>query len=356
MVSASGKDIPIPREMTAAVVRDGRIGLRTMPLPDPSPGEALLRIRMSGICGTDLELLRGYQEFSGVPGHELVAEVVRAPGREDLEGERAVADINCGCGTCRDCLCGNTTHCPERTVIGIRGRQGAFADYLSLPLANLHRVPRDLPDRAAVFAEPLAAALRVSQQMHITAPMRAAVLGDGKMGLLSAMALRHLNPDILLLGRHKEKLELFERIGGRTLHTDRDGDSDPPGETPESAFDLVVEATGNPEGIEQASRMCRPRGTIVLKTTAHRSASFPFSRIVVREQHILGSRCGDLDLALHFLGQGLVDPEPLIEAVLPWPKIEEALNRSAARGSRKVLLDHLGTKREEACPGEGHGG
>ncbi|MCF8085957.1 MAG: alcohol dehydrogenase catalytic domain-containing protein [Desulfohalobiaceae bacterium] len=297
---------------------------------------------MSGICGTDLELLHGYQDFSGVPGHEFVADIARAPGREDLEGKRAVADINCGCGECAECLCRGQAHCPNRSVIGIRGRQGAFAEYLTAPVANLHLLPGEMPDRVAVFAEPLAAALRITQQIHITAAMRIAVLGDGKLGLLTALALRHMNPDILLMGRHREKLEIFQRAGGRILQTGQEEGSAPTAGEDGTGYDLVVEATGNPAGIEQAACMCRPRGTIVLKTTAQRSSSFPFSRIAVQEQRIIGSRCGDLDLALHYLQYGLVDPQPLIETVLPWTEIHRAMELGAARGSRKVLLDHLG--------------
>jgi len=330
------------QEMQAALFRGGRIELSAMSAPEPTQGEALLRPRMSGICGTDLELLRGYQEFSGVPGHEFVADIVRAPGREDLEGHRAVADINCGCGECPECLCRGQSHCPDRSVIGIRGRQGAFAEYLTVPVENLHNLPEGMPDRLAVFAEPLAAALRITQQIHVTAAMRIAVLGDGKLGLLTAMALLPVNPDILLIGRHPEKLKIFERVGGKTLQVGRTGENAPPGEADGSAYDLVVEATGNPEDIEQAARMCRPRGTIVLKTTARRSASFPFAHIAVHEQRIIGSRCGNLDLALHYLQYGLVDPEPLIETVLPWTEITRGVEIAAERGSKKVLLDHLG--------------
>ncbi|MEF8824043.1 MAG: alcohol dehydrogenase catalytic domain-containing protein [Desulfohalobiaceae bacterium] len=330
------------QEMQAVLFHNCRIEHRAVPVPEPEQGEALLRPRMSGICGTDLELLHGYQDFSGVPGHEFVADILRAPGREDLEGQRAVADINCGCGDCPECLCRGQSHCPHRSVIGIRGRQGAFAEYLTAPVHNLHILPKDMPDRLAVFAEPLAAALRITQQIHITASMRITVLGDGKLGLLTAMALRHTNPDILLIGRHRDKLELFERVGGKTQQIGRDGDDALPEETHATGFELVVEATGNPEGIEQAARMCQPMGTIVLKTTARSSACFPFAGLAVQEQRIIGSRCGDLDLSLHYLRYGLVDPGPLIETVLPWTDITRGTEIAAERGSKKVLLDHLG--------------
>jgi threonine dehydrogenase-like Zn-dependent dehydrogenase len=239
-------------------------------------------------------------------------------------------------------------------VIGIRGRQGAFAEYLTAPVANLHLVPRGMPDRTAVFAEPLAAALRVTQQLHLTATMRIAVLGDGKLGLLTALGLRHTNPEITLVGKHREKLEIFERVGGRTLQTG--GDGDVPGDKDTGGFHLVVEATGSPAGIEQAARMCLPRGTVALKTTAQGSTSFPFSLLAVREQRIVGSRCGDLDLALHYLRYGLVDPAPLIETVISWREIHSALERAATRGSGKILLGHLGQADPTDGPGNAHGG
>ena len=343
MSESSPPSVSPSREMLAAFFRGGRIELCRVQTPRPESGEALVRTRMSGICQTDHELLRGYQNFSGVPGHEFVADVVEAPGRKDLEGRRIVADINCGCGKCPYCRAGKENHCPYRKVIGIRGKQGAFADFLTVPVANLHPLPEKLPDSRAIFAEPLAAALRITQQTHITATMRIAVLGDGKMGLLTAMSLFHVCPAVLLIGRHGEKLEIFERIGGRTLLVGAGEDTALLGNN-QPGFHLVVEATGNPEGIEQATRLCRPQGTVVLKTTAERPTSFPFSRLAVQEQRILGSRCGDLDLALHYLWYGLVDPDPLIETILPWTELPRAMDRSAARGSKKVLLDHLGQK------------
>ena len=343
------------REMNAAFFRDGRIELCRTQTPRPQSGEALLRTRMSGICQTDHELLRGYQGFSGVPGHEFVADVVEAPGRRELEGGRVVADINCGCGECPYCLGGMENYCPSRRVIGIREKQGAFADFLTAPAANLHPLPEELPEHRAIFAEPLAAALRITQQIHISAAMHIAVLGDGKMGLLTAMSLFHVCPEVLLMGRHRDKLDIFKRVGGRTLLVEAGEDPDLAGNN-HPGFHLVVEATGNPEGIEQATRLCQPQGTVVLKTTAERPTSFPFFRLAVQEQRILGSRCGDLDLALHYLRYGLVDPDPLIETVLPWAELPRAMDRSAARGSKKVLLDHLGQNDKSYTQQEGHGG
>lgn len=336
MTSPRGKSCNLPEEMTAAFFEGGNIYLRSIPVPEPSKGEALLRTRVSGICATDLELLRGYQDFTGVAGHEFVADTVRAPGARDLEGSRVVADINCGCGECRLCLGGQPHHCSGRSVLGIRGRQGAFAEYLCVPLQNLHPVPDRLSDHSAVFAEPLAAVLRISQQIHMRADMDVAILGDGKMGLLAAMALRHHCPGLLLIGRHSKKLDIFARAGGRVLQMGKKGREL---EELNSAFHLVIEATGQPGGLQQAARICRPEGTIALKTTTHRPWSFSFSSLVVNEQRILGSRCGDPGLALHYLQQGLVDASVLIEEVHSWPRIQEAMERAASRGSKKVLLD-----------------
>ena len=329
----------IPGRMSAAVFRNGEVSLASIPTPVPTPEEALLRVRMSGICQTDLELLRGYQDFYGVPGHEFVAEVVSAPGQSDLEGSRVVADINIGCGQCPYCLRREQNHCPNRSVLGIRGRQGAFAEYLAAPLSHLHPLPEKIPDRRAVFAEPLAAALRVTQQIHIRADMHVAVLGDGKLGLLAAMGLRHFNPGVVLAGRHPDKLEIFNRLGGRTRKVDPEGTLED-GEEWMRDLDLVVEATGNPQGLEQARRMCKPQGTVVLKTTSASSTCLSLSPITVNEQRILGSRCGDLDQAIHFLQQDLVQVDLLIEAVRPLSDIRDALHLASERGRAKILVNN----------------
>ncbi|MCF8107056.1 MAG: alcohol dehydrogenase catalytic domain-containing protein [Desulfohalobiaceae bacterium] len=317
---------------------DGRtLSLVQRPLPAREEGEALIRILLAGICRTDLELLQGYQSFAGVPGHEFVGLVEESPGRPELEGQRVVADINVGCGLCSRCLRGEQRHCPRRSVIGIRERPGAFAEYLTVPNGNLHRLPEGLQDREAVFAEPLAAALEISQQIHIRSTDRVAVLGDGKLGLLAALALRVFSPDLLLIGKHRQKLDLAAEQGVSTCQIKAGQDLVPDKEP--GSFDLLVEATGNPGGIKTALDLVRPEGTIVIKSTSHKNSELDLARITVNEISLVGSRCGDLDLALSFLEKRRLEVLPLIEAVYRFSDFQEAFDLAGKRGSKKVLID-----------------
>jgi threonine dehydrogenase-like Zn-dependent dehydrogenase len=300
----------------------GRIILADGPKPAPSGDEVLVRVLLAGICNTDIELLKGYMNFSGTPGHEFVGLVEAAPSRPDLVGKRVVADINIAPGP------GDHRHAPDRAVLGILGHDGAFARYLTVPAANCRVVPDTLPDEAAVFAEPLAAALEVGQQVHIRATDRVAVLGDGKLGLLAALGLRHLCPGLVLVGKHTEKLALAEAHGVRTAMA---GDIQGP-------FDLVVEATGRPAGLSQALDLVRPEGTIVLKSTTEADTCLNLSRVVVQEITLVGSRCGDTALALDWLARGLVDPTGLIEATFPLERFEEAFSMASRPGALKVLV------------------
>lgn len=322
--------------MLAAWFQDGQASLVERPRPQAAPGLALVKVRLAGVCNTDLELLRGYYGFTGVPGHEFVGQVVEAPGQPGLLGQRVVADINWGCGRCHDCLGGDPRHCPERAALGIKHWDGAFAQYLLAPLANLHPVPEGLDDRQAVFAEPLAAALQVAQQVHITAGQRVAVLGDGKLGLLTALALRPYSPGLLLIGRHAGKLAHAQAQGLATLCLEP-GQEEPPSGC-RAAFDLVVEATGQPQGLEQALALTRARGTVVAKTTSHLPSQLNLARVVVDEIRIQGSRCGQVGQALKHLEAGWLKVEPLIEAVYPLAQLGEAMARAGARGALKVLL------------------
>jgi len=308
--------------MLRVLFDQGTIALAERPVPRPGPDEALVRVLLAGICNTDLELLKGYMNFSGTPGHEFVGRVERAPSAPWLEGRRVTADINAAPGP------GDHRHAPERRTLGIHAWDGAFAEYLCAPTANLHPIPDGLPDESAVFAEPLAAALEVGQQVHIRATDRVAVLGDGKLGLLVALGLRHLCPGLVLSGRHPEKLALAQAHGVRTVLS---GDIAGP-------FDLVVEATGRPEGIQAALDLVRPEGTIVLKSTTEARPSLDLSRVVVQEITLVGSRCGDTALALDQLARGLVDPTGLVEAVYPLESFVEAFQRAALPGARKVLV------------------
>jgi threonine dehydrogenase-like Zn-dependent dehydrogenase len=301
-----------------------------LPRPEPGPGEARVRILMAGICNTDLELVRGYYPFTGIPGHEFVGRVEAAPGAEQWEGRRVVGEINAPCGACAACAADRRSHCERRTVLGIRGRDGAFAESLTLPQANLHQVPDVLPDEAAVFTEPLAAALEIQQQVRIGPPDRVVVVGDGKLGNLVAQTLALTGCALTVIGRHPGKLAL---LAARGIATRLEGEL-PPGQA-----DVAVECTGNAEGLEGARSAVRPRGTIVLKSTYRGRASLDISRIVVDEITLVGSRCGPFAPALALLTEGRVDVRPLIYARFPLREAVPAFAEAARPGVLKVLLD-----------------
>lgn len=300
------------------------------PDPRPAPGEALIRVRLAGLCSTDRELLRGYMDFRGVPGHEFVGEVVAADDATWL-GQRVVGDINAACYRCETCLAGRHTHCPNRTTLGIFGRDGAFAEYLTLPLPNLYRVPAAVPDERAVFAEPLAAACEILEQVTIRPTDRVIVVGDGRLGLLVAAVLRLTGADLRLVGRHAEKLAIARGWGIAT----QEGVAG----LPERRADVVVECTGRPAGFELARRLVRPAGVLVLKSTYHGELTVNLTSLVVDEITLVGSRCGPFAAALRLLEAGLVDPTPLIAARYGLADGEEAFDLAFNRGALKVLLE-----------------
>jgi threonine dehydrogenase-like Zn-dependent dehydrogenase len=301
------------------------------PDPVPPPGEALIRVRLAGICNTDLELVRGYLGFRGVLGHEFVGEVVQASDAAWL-GRRVVGDINAACRSqrCEACNAGRHTHCPNRTTLGIAGRDGAFADYLVLPLANLFTVPDHVPDELAVFTEPLAAACEIPEQIKIAPTDRVVVLGDGKLGLLVAAVLRLTGAELTLVGRNRNKLAIAEGWGVPVRLADVT--------LPAQAADVVVECTGSPQGFDSARRLLRPRGTLVLKSTYHGALSVDMSGLVVDEITLLGSRCGPFAPALRLLAAGLVDPRGLISETFALNQAAAAFAHAAEPGVLKVLL------------------
>lgn len=300
--------------------------------PVPPPGEALVRVRLAGVCNTDLELVRGYMSFRGVVGHEFVGVVERADSAPEWVGRRVVGEINAACGRCETCRANRPTHCPHRTTLGIAGRDGAFADLLCLPVANLHAAPDSVPDEAAVFVEPLAAACEITDAVHIRPTDRVAVLGDGKLGLLCAQVLQLTGCDLGVVGHHPGSLEILSRRSIRTC-------LDPEELLVEGLFDVVVEATGTPEGFATVRKLVRPRGTVVLKSTYHGAVEANLTMVVVDEVTLAGSRCGPFEPALRLLDQRLVQVTPLIQARYRLEEGLTAFERAGQRGTLKVLIE-----------------
>jgi threonine dehydrogenase-like Zn-dependent dehydrogenase len=294
-------------------------------------GEALLRVTLSGICNTDLEIARGYAGFRGTIGHEFVGVVEDAGGGPIARGERVVGEINAGCGTCERCAGGDSRHCATRTVLGIVGRDGAHADLLRLPARNLVRVPASIADEGAVFVEPLAAACGVLERCPIDPAMRVAVIGDGKLGLLCAMVLAAEGHPPLLVGKHTEKLALARARGIETALVDEAGARG-------RVFDVVVEASGAAGGFALALGRLRPQGRLVLKSTFHGATPVDAARLVVEEIEVIGSRCGRFAPALDLLAKGAVDVSSLVSDVMSLSRADAALDRAAAPGVLKVLL------------------
>jgi alcohol dehydrogenase len=318
--------------MRAVHLDSGRVSVRDVPVPERPPGFALLRLLVGGICNTDLELQRGYYGFSGIPGHEFVAEVATADSR-GLIGSRVVGEINVCCRDCEWCRKGHGRHCPKRTVLGIVNQPGAFQDYFVLPEANLH-VVNEIPVERAVFTEPLAAACEILDQVFIPCGSTVGVLGDGKLGLLIAMVLDAHGYRVHHFGRHAEKLALS------------------PGQTsteapPKSEYAWTVDATGSAEGLRTAVAMTRPRGTLILKSTVHGAVPVDTAPIIVNEITLVGSRCGRFEAAIPLLG--IVPVERMIAGRFPLSEAPAAFR--AAGGSLKVLLDGPATASEKAVQG-----
>ena len=318
--------------MKALRYENGRLSVAEVAEPRAA-GEALVRVSVSGICNTDLEIVRGYAGFEGTLGHEFVGVVESAPDAPELVGKRVVGEINAGCGECALCLEGDARHCARRTVLGIVGRDGAHAELLSLPVVNLLTVPDDIEDERAVFTEPLAAACGIVERARVEKGMRVAVVGDGKLGLLCAQALKALTgADVVLVGKHQSKLEIAKRRDIETSLVD---------ELPRSAmrrFDVVFEASGAGAGFALALDMVRPRGTLVLKSTFHGATEINAARVVVDEISIVGSRCGRFAPALELLRRKAVDVQSLVSASFPLADGVRAMQRAADAGVLKVFL------------------
>src|SRR5712671_899357 len=318
--------------------------------PKPRKGWALIRVRMAGICNTDIEILRGYHGFRGTPGHEFVGEVAEVRGVSARQskrwlGQRVAGEINVSCMAygfrplCGFCKRGLKTHCERRTVLGIVAHDGAFAEYIALPIENLHSVPDAIRDEQAVFVEPLAAACEILDQINIEKFSDAAVLGDGKLAQLIARVLRTKLRDVVMYGKHEKKLALARLVGVKTKRVH--------GNTSDTKriirnYGLDVEATGSPSGLALAQQLTEPRGTLVLKSTFHGAAPVETWPMVVKEITVVGSRCGRFEKAIALLRSGKVDPRPLIARTFPLQEASAAIMFAQKSGVMKVLLKKEG--------------
>jgi threonine dehydrogenase-like Zn-dependent dehydrogenase len=309
-------------------LEDRQLQLRQdLPLPVPAPGEALVKVLRAGICNTDLELVRGYYPYAGVLGHEFVGVVV--DGYAPLLQRRVVGEINASCGTCEYCQQGLSNHCERRTVLGIVNRHGAFAEYLTLPIANLHPLSDRVSTAAATFTEPLAAALEIQEQLSITPNQRVLVVGDGKLGQLVAQTLALTGCDLLVVGRHADKLA---HLQARNIPTGFATDIVP------RSYHVAVDCTGNPAGFDLACKSLRPRGALVMKSTYAGKLSIDASALVVDEITVIGSRCGPFQRAIDLLATDRVDVTPLIAAEYSLSDGLRAVDRAQQKGVLKVLL------------------
>jgi alcohol dehydrogenase len=307
----------------------GGVSLRRVPKPRRPEGFALIRLLHGGICNTDLELQRGYYGFSGTPGHEFVGEVVEAEST-GLQGKRIVGEINLNCGHCEWCARGLGRHCPNRDVLGIVRHPGAFREFLTLPERNLHVLPSSISSEEAVFIEPLAAACEIVDQVKIPENVPVAVLGDGKLGLLVAQVLRANNAKVHQFGRHRDKLRISEAAGVETQVARK---------LPVAEYDFVVDATGSMDGLKQAVRLARPRGTLILKSTVHGLVPVDTAPIIVNELTMVGSRCGRFEPAIRLLRTRRVNVAAMISDRFPLHRAPAAFARAASKGTLKVLLD-----------------
>ena len=314
--------------MKALWLENQKLELRDVPKPD-ARGEALIRVRMAGICSTDLELVRGYYPYTGIIGHEFVGEVVESPDPAWI-GQRVVGEINAVCGACEACLNGRPTHCENRSVLGIVNRNGVFAEYTTLPLKNIYRVPENVPDEKAVFTEPLAAALEIQQQVQVRPADRVLLIGAGRLGQLIAQTLSLTGCDLQVVARHPLQQDLLSARGIRSV-TEED--------IRPAKWDIVVEATGSPAGFNLARKAVRPRGTLVLKSTYKGEMNINLSSIVVDEITLLGSRCGPFEPAVRLMESGAVDPSVLIAETYKLDEILEAFERAGRAGMLKILIE-----------------
>ncbi len=315
--------------MRALVFNKNLKYLDDYPNPVPLKGEALIRITHAGICNTDLEITKGYMGFQGIPGHEFVG-IVEECERKNLVGLRVVGEININCGSCPECLSNIGNHCRKRSVLGILMKDGVFAEYATLPVNNLHKLPDEVSDEEAVFVEPLAAAFEILDQVSINASHKVCVLGDGKMGILAGQVLSTTGCDLLVSGHHREKLSILDESDIKTTCNDQLSDAQ---------FDIVVDCTGSRSGIEKAINIVKPRGTVIVKTTVAKKGNIDMNRIVVNEITLTGSRCGPFPAAIKAIKAGNVNLSPLISRTFPLEDGVRAFQYASGKDSLKVMID-----------------
>lgn len=299
--------------------------------PTPKQGEALIKVTYGGVCNTDKEITKGYMGYKGILGHEFTG-VVEEINDEDktLLGKRVVGEINLGCKNCEWCAKDLERHCPNRSTLGILAKDGCFAEYVTLPLSNLIEIPENVPDEQAVFVEPLAAGLEILEQMHIQPCQKVMVLGDGKLGLLTALALNACGLDVLIVGKHQNKLDIAKNQGVKTQLLSEFEQA--------PKFDVVVEATGSITGFETSVSCVKPRGTLVLKSTIAASKELNLAPIVINEITILGSRCGRFEPAMRLIASGKIDFSQMISKIYPIEQAVEAFDANNAKDTIKILL------------------
>jgi alcohol dehydrogenase len=313
-----------------ALVFDGQLAIQEVPLEAPPPGEVAIKVFYSSICSTDLEALDGYMGFHGILGHEFVGEVVTENSR--FYGKDVVGEINCSCDNCFMCHTGRRSHCPNRTILGIFHRNGAFAEYLVLPEKNLHVVPANVDLPSAVFTEPLAAALEIFEQTRIKPTENVFIFGSGKLGLLIGQLFRLSGCEFTVFDINPKKVE-FARGLGLTAREVRDLQ-------PDEKAEICVECTGNAEGINLALSHLHPRGKLILKTTVVEHSRIDLNQIVINEFEIIGSRCGVFEPALSLLSQKLVDVEPMITRIFNFSQFPEAIEMARHPDTVKILIRH----------------
>ena len=326
--------------MQALTWRNNHLAVEALPLPVLAEGEALVQVLTAGVCNTDLELIQGYMGYEGTLGHEFVGTVVGlseelVATQADWLGKRVCVDINAACTLATSpehcATCGHPHHCPNRTVIGIVNHDGGFAHYVKAPLRNLYEVPASVSNDRAVFCEPLAAAFEIPEQLKLSPETKVIVLGDGKLGLLIAMTLRLFSNNVVLAGKHPEKLALVADLGIETVLSST--------YQPTALADVVVEVTGTASGLQQAIDWTKPRGTVVLKSTVAQGAALNLAPVVINELTILGSRCGPFDKALEALATQNLPVERLIQGRYPLAEGVQAITHAKTKGTLKILLD-----------------